>query len=65
MFGWHGGSKLVKDSYGEAKVKKDEMSEDRQEKKAAKREARVAEGRTGIHRFRKSAEDEKDDADQT
>ncbi len=40
VFGWQGGSKLVKDSYDDAKVKKDEMSEDRREKKEAKREAR-------------------------
>jgi uncharacterized membrane protein YbhN (UPF0104 family) len=65
VFGWQGGSKLVKDSYGDAKVKKDEMSDDRREKKEAKREARVAEGRTGLHRFRKSEHDEPDDTDAT
>ena len=65
VFGWQGGSKLVKDSYDDAKVKKDEMSDDRREKKEAKREARVAEGRTGLHRFRKSEDDELDDAEET
>ena len=65
VFGWQGGSKLVKDSYDDAKVKKDEMSDDRREKKEAKREARVAEGRTGLHRFRKSGDDEPDDAEAT
>ena len=65
VFGWHGGSKLVKDSYDDAKVKKGEMSDDRREKKEAKREARVAEGRTGLHRFRKSEQDEPDDTEAT
>jgi uncharacterized membrane protein YbhN (UPF0104 family) len=66
VFGWQGGSKLVKDSYEDAKVKKDEMSEDRREKRDAKREARVAEGRTGLHRFRKGEDDvEPDDTDPT
>ena len=65
VFGWQGGSKLVKDSYDDAKVKKDEMSGDRREKKEAKREARVAEGRTGLRRFRKNEDDEPDDAEAT
>jgi uncharacterized membrane protein YbhN (UPF0104 family) len=65
VFGWQGGSKLVKDSYDDAKVKKDEMSDDRREKKGAKREARLAEGRTGLHRFRKSEHDEPDDTEAT
>jgi uncharacterized membrane protein YbhN (UPF0104 family) len=65
VFGWQGGSKLVRDSYDDAKVKKDEMSDDRREKKEAKREARVAEGRTGLRRFRKSEDDEPDDAETT
>lgn len=66
VFGWQGGSRLVRDSYDDAKVKKDEMSEDRREKKEAKREARVAEGRTGLHRFRKGAGDgEPDDTEGT
>jgi len=61
VFGWQGGSKLVKDSYGDAKVKKEEMSGDRREKKAAKREARRAEGRQGLMRvFRRSETDTKD-----
>jgi hypothetical protein len=65
VFGWQGGSKLVRDSYDDAKVKKDEMSDDRREKKEAKREVRVAEGRTGLHRFRKSEDDEPDDGEAT
>jgi len=61
VFGWQGGSKLVKDSYGDAKVKKEEMSGDRREKKAAKREARRAEGRQGLMRvFRRSETDKED-----
>ncbi|MGH3135194.1 MAG: lysylphosphatidylglycerol synthase transmembrane domain-containing protein [Gaiellaceae bacterium] len=48
VFGWSGGSKLVKDSYEEAKEKKVEMSEQRHETKEAKREARQAEGRRGL-----------------
>ena len=58
VFGWSGGSKLVKDSYGDAKVKKVEMSEQRHEKKAAKREAREeATGRRGLLGvFRRSAD---------
>ena len=40
VFGWQGGSKLVKDSYADAKVKKDEMGDERREKRDAKREAR-------------------------
>ncbi len=64
VFGWQGGSKLVKDSYGEAKVKKDEMSEDRREKREAKREARQTEGRRGLMRgFRRSGEKSDDGAD--
>ena len=62
-FGWKGGSQLVKDSYSDAKVKKEEMSEDRREKKEAKREARRAEGRQGLMRiFRRSDDDETDEA---
>ena len=48
VFGWRGGSKLVKDSYEDAKVKKTEMGEQRQEKKEAKRQAREEEGRRGL-----------------
>ena len=65
VFGWQGGSKLVKDSYDDAKVKKDEMSDDRREKKEAKREARAAEGRTGLRRFRKTEDDEPEDSEAT
>jgi glycosyltransferase 2 family protein len=57
VFGWQGGSKLVKDSYDDAKVKKEEMGEDRREKKEAKREARRAGGRRGLMRvIRRSGE---------
>ena len=55
VFGWSGGSKLVKDSYGDAKEKKTEMSEQRHEKKERKRQARQEEGRRGLLRvFRRS-----------
>src|SRR6188508_3131567 len=61
VFGWQGGSKLVKDSYGDAKVKKEEMSGDRREKKEAKRDARVASGRQGLMRvFRRSGDEDAD-----
>jgi uncharacterized membrane protein YbhN (UPF0104 family) len=61
VFGWQGGSKLVKDSYADAKVKKDEMSEDRREKRDAKREARTNEARGGLLRvFRRGDEEESD-----
>ena len=63
VFGWHGGSKLVKDSYADAKVKKDEMGDDRREKREAKREARRSEGRRGLMRvIRRSEDDGSDDA---
>jgi glycosyltransferase 2 family protein len=62
VFGWQGGSKLVKDSYSDAKVKKEEMSEGRREKKEAKREARRDEARGGLMRvFRRSDDDAPDD----
>ena len=61
VFGWQGGSKLVKDSYGDAKVKKEEMGADRREKREAKREARQAEGR-GLMRVFRRGDDEADDA---
>ena len=48
VFGWQGGSKLVKDSYEDAKVKKDEMGADRREKREAKREARREGTRSGL-----------------
>ena len=62
VFGWSGGSKLVKDSYEEAKEKKVEMSEQRQEKKEAKRQVREDEGRRGLLGvFRRSDEGESPD----
>jgi uncharacterized membrane protein YbhN (UPF0104 family) len=58
VFGWSGGSQLVKDSYDDAKVKKEEMSADRRERKEAKKAAAADEGRTGlIRRFRRSDEE--------
>ena len=58
VFGWQGGSKLVKDSYEDAKVKKDEMGADRREKREAKREARREGSRSGLLRsFRRSDDD--------
>jgi uncharacterized membrane protein YbhN (UPF0104 family) len=61
VFGWTGGSKLVKDSYADAKVKKDEMGEERKEKRAAKREAKRADGRRGLMRVIRRSDDETDD----
>jgi uncharacterized membrane protein YbhN (UPF0104 family) len=61
VFGWQGGSKLVKDSYADAKVKKDEMGADRREKREAKREARQAEGK-GLMRVFRRRDDESDGA---
>jgi uncharacterized membrane protein YbhN (UPF0104 family) len=62
VFGWRGGSKLVKDSYGDAKVKKEEMSEERRQKKEAKRTERAENGRTGmLGVFRRQGTDEPDD----
>ena len=50
----------MKDSYADAKVKKDEMSADRHEKREAKREAKGEGARSGLMRvFRRS-----DDADE-
>ena len=64
VFGWQGGSKLVKDSYSDAKVKKEEMSEGRHEKKEAKRAARRASGRQGLMRvFRRSEDADATDRD--
>ena len=58
VFGWSGGSKLVKDSYVDAKEKKTEMSEQRHEKKEVKRQARQEEGRRGLLGvFRRSGDD--------
>ena len=63
VFGWQGGSKLVKDSYADAKVKKDEMGDERREKREAKREARRDGGRRGLMRvIRRSDDDAGDDA---
>jgi uncharacterized membrane protein YbhN (UPF0104 family) len=64
VFGWQGGSKLVKDSYDDAKVKKDEMGADRREKRDAKRDARREDGRSGLLGvFRRSGDDHGDTAD--
>jgi uncharacterized membrane protein YbhN (UPF0104 family) len=61
VFGWQGGSKLVKDSYADAKVRKDEMSEGRHEKREAKREAKREQGRGGLMRvFRRPGESDED-----
>ena len=61
VFGWQGGSTLVRDSYADAKVKKEEMSEGRREKKETKREARRASGRQGLMRvFRRSGDKDAD-----
>ena len=62
VFGWQGGSRLVKDSYADAKVKKDEMSEDRHEKREAKREAKRDGARGGLMRVLRRS-DESTDAD--
>lgn len=63
VFGWSGGSKLVKDSYADAKVKKEEMSEERREKKEAKRAAREAEARGGLLGvFRRSDHERSDES---
>jgi uncharacterized membrane protein YbhN (UPF0104 family) len=52
VFGWSGGTKLVRQSYDDAKDKKDEMGEQRREKKEAKVEVkrveRAQEGRSGL-----------------
>jgi hypothetical protein len=61
VFGWQGGSTLVRDSYADAKVKKEEMSEGRREKKETKRGARRASGRQGLMRvFRRSGDEDAD-----
>jgi len=61
VFGWQGGSKLVTDSYADAKVKKEEMSEDRREKREAKRDAKREEAGGGLMRgLRRSREDDSD-----
>ena len=63
VFGWQGGSTLVKDSYSDAKVKKEEMSEGRHEKKQAKREARREGSRSGLLGVFRRSGDETDGAD--
>jgi uncharacterized membrane protein YbhN (UPF0104 family) len=62
VFGWQGGSQLVKTSYADAKVKKDEMGADRREKREAKREARREGTRTGLLGVFRRSGDETDDA---
>jgi len=61
VFGWQGGSKLVKDSYADAKVKKEEMSSDRREKREVKKEAKRQDGRGGLLRVFRRSGDEHDD----
>jgi uncharacterized membrane protein YbhN (UPF0104 family) len=61
VFGWQGGSKLVKDSYADAKVKKEEMGADRRGKREAKREARREEGRRGLLRAFRRDDGESED----
>jgi uncharacterized membrane protein YbhN (UPF0104 family) len=57
VFGWQGGSKLVKDSYADARLKKEEMGAERKEKREAKREAKQAGARGGLMRaFRRGDE---------
>jgi uncharacterized membrane protein YbhN (UPF0104 family) len=60
VFGWQGGSKLVKDSYADAKVKKDEMGDERKEKRVAKREAKRDGTRSGLMRAFKRSDDNTD-----
>ena len=62
VFGWEGGSKLVRDSYGDAKVKKEEMGADRREKREVKREARRETGRSGLLRGFRRGGGEDDEA---
>jgi uncharacterized membrane protein YbhN (UPF0104 family) len=61
VFGWQGGSALVKDSYADAKVKKDEMSADRHEKRDAKRAAKRENARGGLMRVFRRSDDGADD----
>jgi uncharacterized membrane protein YbhN (UPF0104 family) len=59
VFGWSGGSALVKTSYGDAKDKAAEMKEERHEKKVLKRQENAAdEGGGVLGRFRGSSADE-------
>ena len=62
VFGWQGGSQLVKTSYADAKVKKEEMGADRHEKREAKREARAAGARSGLLGVFRRSSDDADDA---
>ena len=62
VFGWSGGSQLVKTSYVDAKVKKEEMGADRREKREAKREARAGGTRSGLLGVFRRSSDEADDA---
>ena len=62
VFGWSGGSQLVKTSYADAKVKKEEMGADRHEKREAKRAARAGETRSGLLGVFRRSSDEADDA---
>jgi uncharacterized membrane protein YbhN (UPF0104 family) len=48
VFGWSGGSQLVRASYEDAKVKKDELGEQRREQREAKRAAKSPEARSGL-----------------
>lgn len=48
VFGWTGGKLLVGSSYADAKVKAAEMKADHDEKKAEKKQARRAEGRSHL-----------------
>jgi uncharacterized membrane protein YbhN (UPF0104 family) len=59
-FGWQGGSKLVQDSYEDAKVKKDEMGAERRDKREAKREARREGTQGGLMRVFRRSDDEPD-----
>jgi len=62
VFGWSGGSQLVKTSYADAKVKKEEMGTDRHEKREAKRAARAGGTRSGLLGVFRRSSDEADDA---
>lgn len=63
VFGWQGGSKLVKDSYADAKVRKEKMSEERRERRKTERGAHRTGGRQGLMRFLKRDEDGTADGD--
>jgi hypothetical protein len=62
VFGWSGGSALVKASYAGSKEKAAEMKEERHEKKALRRQERAVQERGGLRgRFRRSSEDDDDE----